>query len=102
MPRTALYALQVILSFRDPDAERLHRREPCRRWKSIERGALRKLRMLHAARALQDLASLPGNRLEALRGGRSGQHSIRINDQWRICFVWRDGNAHEVEIADYH
>lgn len=58
--------------------------------------------MLDAAAKLQDLAALPGNRLEALRGEREGQHSIRINDQWRICFVWREGNAYEVEIVDYH
>lgn len=58
--------------------------------------------MLNAARELRDLASPPGNRLEALRGERQGQHSIRINDQWRICFVWRDGDAYEVEITDYH
>lgn len=58
--------------------------------------------MLDAAETLQDLAALPGNRLEALRGDRQGQHSIRINDQWRLCFVWRSGDAYEVEIADYH
>jgi toxin HigB-1 len=62
----------------------------------------RKLRMLHAAVRLDDLRVPPGNRLEALQGDRAGQHSIRINDQWRVCFVWRDGGAHEVEVADYH
>ncbi len=64
--------------------------------------ALRKLRMIDSATRLEDLAALPGNRLELLRGGRKGQHSVRINDQWRICFSWREGNAHEVEIVDYH
>jgi proteic killer suppression protein len=63
---------------------------------------LRKLRQLHAATELKDLASPPGNRLEALRGDRKRQHSIRINDQWRICFVWKEGHAYEVGIADYH
>jgi len=92
----------VIQSFRDPDTERLHRRLPCRRFKAIERIAQRKLAQLDAATQLRDLAAPPGNRLEALRGDRKGQHSIRINDQWRICFVWKDGNAFEVEITDYH
>ena len=64
--------------------------------------ALRKLRQLDAATQLRDLVSPPGNRLEALAGDREGQHSIRINEQWRICFVWKDGDAHDVEIADYH
>ncbi|MBN1943382.1 MAG: type II toxin-antitoxin system RelE/ParE family toxin [Phycisphaerae bacterium] len=66
------------------------------------RAAYRKLVMLHAAHCLSDLNVPPGNRLEALRGSRRGQHSIRINEKWRICFVWRDGNAHDVEIVDYH
>ena len=73
-----------------------------RRFHAIERVARRKLLYLHAARRLEDLRVPPGNHLEALRGNRSGQHSIRINDQWRICFIWRDGEAHEVEIVDYH
>ena len=64
--------------------------------------ALRKLTILDAAESLQDLRVPPGNRLEKLLGRRSGQHSIRINDQWRLCFVWRDGDAYEVEITDYH
>lgn len=72
------------------------------KFQSIEQSAQRKLAMLDAAETLQDLAALPGNRLEALRGDRQGQHSIRINDQWRLCFVWRSGDAYEVEIADYH
>ena len=73
-----------------------------RRFKSIERPALRKLDMLDAAPDLMSLSSLPGNRLEKLKGDREGQHSIRINDQWRICFEWRDGDAYAVEIVDYH
>jgi proteic killer suppression protein len=92
----------VIKSFGSKDAESLHNREPVKRFKSIERVALRKLRQLDAARALGDLVSPPGNHLEALQGDRRGQHSIRINDQWRICFVWREGDAFAVEIVDYH
>ena len=68
----------------------------------IQKKARRKLRMLNNAQSLADLRSPPGNRLEALRGSRQGQHSIRVNDQWRVCFVWRNGNAHDVEIVDYH
>jgi proteic killer suppression protein len=68
----------------------------------IQTVALRKLRLINNARALDDLRVPPANRLEALSKDRRGQHSIRINDQWRICFVWRDGNAHQVEIVDYH
>jgi proteic killer suppression protein len=92
----------VIRSFRSRETARLHKRESVRRFKSIERVALRKLRQLDSADRLTDLASPPGNHLEALRGDRAGQHSIRINDQWRICFIWRDGDAYEVKIADYH
>jgi proteic killer suppression protein len=69
---------------------------------SIQRIAARKLEMLNAAETLDDLRSPPGNRLEALRDDRAGEHSIRINDQWRVCFVWRENNAHDVEIVDYH
>ena len=69
---------------------------------AFERVALRKLRQLDSAVQLRDLVAPPGNRLEALKGNRKGQHSIRINDRWRICFIWRDGDAYEVEIADYH
>jgi proteic killer suppression protein len=68
----------------------------------IATAARRKLRMLDAAVQLDDLRNPPGNRLEALEGDRAGQHSIRVNDQWRVCFVWRDGGAHRVEIVDYH
>lgn len=92
----------MIKSFRSRPTQRLFRRERVRRWRAIERTALRKLALLNAATELRDLAAPPGNRLEALRGDRRGQHSIRINDQWRICFVWKDGDAYEVEITDYH
>jgi len=92
----------VIRSFRRADTERLFRREAVRRFKAIERQALRKLGMLDAAPDLRTLSTLPGNRLELLKGAREGQYSIRINDQWRICFVWREGHAYEVEIVDYH
>jgi len=73
-----------------------------KRFQAVEKTALRKLIQLHRARSLRDLAGIPGNHLEALRGDRKGQHSIRINDQYRICFVWKEGDALHVEIADYH
>jgi len=92
----------VIRSFRCADTERLFRRESVRRFKAIERQALRKLDLLDAAPDLRTLSSLPGNRLEKLKGDREGQHGIRINDQWRICFVWSEGHVYEVEIVDYH
>lgn len=80
----------------------MFRREFSRRFQAVARGAKRKLDHLHAATSLADLAAVPGNRLEALAGERAGQHSIRINDQWRICFTWKDGDAYWVEIVDYH
>jgi proteic killer suppression protein len=92
----------VIRSFRGSDSERLFQRETVPRFRAIERQALRKLDMLDAAPDIRTLAALPGNRLEALKGDRKGQYSIRINDQWRICFVWLQGHAYEVEIVDYH
>jgi proteic killer suppression protein len=92
----------MIRTFRYPDTERLFRRESVRRFRAIERQALRKLDVLDAAPDLRTLSTLPGNRLERLKGDRQGQYSIRINDQWRICFAWRDGHAYEVEIVDYH
>ncbi len=92
----------LIRSFRCPDTAALFADQPVRRFRSIERVARRKLLYLHAARRLEDLRCPPGNRLEALKGDRAGRYSIRINDRWRICFVWRDGEAHEVEITDYH
>lgn len=70
--------------------------------RAVQRATLRKLEMLHAARDVEDLRVQPGNRLEQLKGDRVGQHSIRVNDQWRICFVWRDGAADRVELVDYH
>ena len=92
----------MIRSFRCKDTERLFQRETVRRFKAIETVARRKLRMLQAAQEPRDLQVPPGNRLEALKGDRKGQHSIRINDQWRVCFVWTDGGAEYVEIVDYH
>ncbi len=92
----------MIRTFRCADTERLFAREAVRRFRAIERQALRKLDVLDAAPDLRTLSTLPGNRLERLKGDRKDQYSIRINDQWRICFVWRDGHAHEVEIVDYH
>lgn len=91
----------VIRSFADRDTERLFDDEAVRRFGAIERVARRKLQLLNAAARLEDLRVPPGNRLEALKGNRGGQHSIRINDQWRVCFKWSDG-AHDVEIVDYH
>jgi toxin HigB-1 len=92
----------MIRSFRRQDAEKLFHRESVRRFKAIERVALRKLQQIDFAKELSDLAAPGGNRLEALKGDRKGQHSIRINDRWRICFVWRATDAYEVEIVDYH
>lgn len=92
----------MIRSFAQKDAEILFNDRPVRRFAAIEWIIRRKLLLLHAARRLDDLRVPPGNRLEALRGDREGQHSIRVNDQWRICFVWKEGEAHDVEILDYH
>jgi proteic killer suppression protein len=92
----------VILSFASKETAELFQYHHSRRFRAIERVALRKLLQLHAATELRILASPPGNQLQALTGDRKGQHSIRINDQWRICFVWRDGHCHDVEIVDYH
>ena len=92
----------MIQSFRDREAERIFRRERSKRYGSIERAAFRKLRAIHAARLLKDLMHPPGNHLEVLHGDREGQCSIRINGQWRICFVWREPHAYEIEIVDYH
>jgi proteic killer suppression protein len=92
----------VIRSFKDADTEALFHDELVPRFRSIERPARRKLLYLSRARVLQDLRVPPGNHLEALRGGRRGQHSIRINDQWRICFRWQEDGVHDVEIVDYH
>ena len=93
----------MIRSFAGRDAEVLfHGRFARRLAHDVQRAAQRKLMQLHQAEELRDLAAPPGNRLELLRRRRAGQHSIRINDQWRICFVWRDGGAERVEVVDYH
>ena len=92
----------MIRSFKDAATARLFADEDVPRFRGIERPARRKLLLLNGARTINDLRSPPGNRLEALAGDRRGQHSIRINDQWRICFVWREGGAEGVEIVDYH
>jgi proteic killer suppression protein len=92
----------VIKSFRSPEAEALFNDHLVARFRAIERPARRKLLYLSQARTIQDLLVPPGNRLEALKGDRRGQHSIRVNDQWRICFRWSEGHAYDVEIVDYH
>lgn len=93
----------MIRSFRDKETARLFQREPVKRFSvALERSALRKLLLLDAAESLEDLRVPPGNRLEKLGGDRLGQYSIRVNEQWRICFRWTEGNADDVEITDYH
>ena len=97
------YYQRVIRTFRDPETQKIFQRERSRRFSpQVQRVALRKLNILDAAESLNDLRVPPGNRLEKLSGDRAGQHSIRINDQWRICFRWVDGDAYDVEIVDYH
>jgi proteic killer suppression protein len=93
----------MIRSFRDEETERVFRRERSRKLPpDLQRTALRKLAILDAAESLGDLRLPPGNRLERLSGTRAGQHSIRVNDQWRICFRWANGDAEDVDITDYH
>ncbi len=92
----------MIRSFKCRDTERLFNGQSVRRFRGIERAALNRLAVLDAAPELGDLREPPGNRLEALRGDRVGQHSIRINRQWRICFVWSNAAPEDVEIVDYH
>ncbi len=93
----------MIRSFKCKETEKILVRQFSKKFPNdIQRVALRKLRMLNRARTLKDLLVPPGNRLEALKGIRKGQHNIRINDQWRICFEWHDNDAHNVEIVDYH
>ena len=91
----------MIRSFGSKDTERLYQRQRVARFQAFERTAQRRLSFLNQIRSLDDLKSA-GFRLEALRGNRAGQYSIRINDQWRVCFRWQDSDAHEVEIVDYH
>jgi proteic killer suppression protein len=93
----------MIRTFRDKQTARVFRRERVRRFSlPVQRAALRKLLLLDAAESLDDLRVPPGSRLEKLRGDRQGQYSIRINDQWRVCFRWENGDAYDVEITDYH
>jgi proteic killer suppression protein len=92
----------MIQSFKCKDTRWLFGGGLVARWANMARVVERKLQMLHRAVTLADLLIPPGNQLEALKGDRKGQHSIRINDQWRVCFVWRDGHAWDVEIVDYH
>jgi proteic killer suppression protein len=93
----------VIVNCKDRDTLAMWETGRCRRFPpSLHKSANYKLATLDAATELSELVLPPGNKLEALKGTRKGQHSIRINDQFRICFVWRDGNAHDVEIVDYH
>ncbi len=92
----------MIKSFRCDDTESLFLNVAVRRFQAIRNAARRKLKLLNAAHWLNDLKAPPGNRLEALKGDRRGQYSIRVNDQWRVCFRWRDGAAYDMEIVDYH
>jgi len=92
----------MIKSFRDKETEALFAGETVKRFSGFAKAALRKLDMIAAAKVLDDLRCPPGNRLEVLRGDRVGRHSIRVNDQWRICFVWDVDGARDVEIVDYH
>ncbi len=92
----------MIKSFRRKDTQRLFTDRFVRRFQAIERSARRKLETLNAATSIEDLRLIPGNHFETLKGDREGQFSIRINDQWRLCFEWREGDSFEVEVVDYH
>jgi toxin HigB-1 len=92
----------MIKSFRDKDTEAFFEGKAVKRFSGFKKAAERKLTMLDSAAELRDLLAPPANRLEKLTGNRGGQHSIRINDQWRICFVWKNDGPYEVEITDYH
>ena len=100
--RVSIYDKYVIRSFRDAETGKIFRQAFSKKFQAIERTAIRKLFHLHRAPTLRDLAAIPGNQFEALKGDRSGQYSIRINDQYRIFFRWQDGDAFDVEITDYH
>ena len=100
--RNTIYTIPMIQSFKCGDTEALLQRRRVARWVNIEAVARRKLDQLGAASVLVDMASPPGNRLEALSGNRKGQHSIRVNDQFRVCFVWTQQGPKDVEIVDYH
>ena len=101
MPCVSIFEM-TIKSFKCKDTQALFVGKRVRRWVSIERPALRKLEQLDWSTVLEDLRAPPGNQLEALKGNRKGQHSIRINDQWRVCFRWTGADAEDVEIVDYH
>lgn len=92
----------MIRSFANAQTEQVFNRRHSRQYKAFERVAFRKLRQIHRVSTVEELFLPPGNRLESLKGNRKGQWSLRINDQWRICFTWRNGDAYEVEIVDYH
>ena len=92
----------MIKTFRNTETETLYLTGKSRKFQNVERVAARKLRLLHRSRKLADLGVMPGNNLEVLKGDREGQYSIRVNDQYRICFKWIDGDAYNVEITDYH
>jgi proteic killer suppression protein len=92
----------LIRSFRDKDTESIFHQRRVKAFQQVAGAALRRLAQIDSAEELRDLASPPANRLEALKGGRSGQYSVRINDRYRICFRWKDGHAFDVEITDYH
>ena len=96
-----IYDICLIRSFGDAETEGIFRGVRSKRFQAIDKVAIRKLFQLHAARSLHDLRA-PGNSLEALKDDRAGQHSIRINDRYRLCFVWENGDAYQVEIVDYH
>ncbi len=92
----------MIKTFADRDTEKLFHDQWVRRFQAIERQARKRLMVLHAASSIEALTLIPGNRFHALSGNRKGQYAVSINEQWRICFEWRDGNAYQVEIIDYH
>jgi proteic killer suppression protein len=92
----------MIRSFRCQETQAIHEGFGSRKFRGIEEQARKRLRWLDAATSLADIGAIRGNRLEALKGDRAGEYSIRINDRWRVCFSWREGNAYDVEIVDYH